>query len=347
MPDLSLLDGCRARPGPRDRACDARPRDRAMVQSSSADRGRAGGRRDRPCPRSRRSDAVADHPVDARRAMTRPSTSTRTMSRRGSRPSAVLLVDPESRRSAPTGSVGLACRDHHLGQSRRSRRRPREEPGLEAPGGRGRVRHRGRRRISSPVVGHRVSPVFAFHVLVTDLWMIRQVRRCSARARGSPSRAARAELALELAMAREPFLAEASVGQRRSDRAARLAVVSTVAEPARRRRCRRRRRTRRRRPRRRRGPRARGSPACRRAARRPAARTARGGSSCGDRANREPRTSAVAWRSSPSSTLTSVDLPTPDEPRIAAVVPGRRWPRRWSRPWPVHATPRRSPHRAR
>ena len=34
------------------------------------------------------------------------------------------------------------------------------------------------------------------------------------------------------------------------------------------------------------------------------------------------RTSAVAWRSSPRSALTSVDLPTPDEPRIAAVVPG-------------------------
>ena len=34
------------------------------------------------------------------------------------------------------------------------------------------------------------------------------------------------------------------------------------------------------------------------------------------------RTSAVAWRSSPSRALTSVDLPTPDEPRIAAVVPG-------------------------
>ena len=38
----------------------------------------------------------------------------------------------------------------------------------------------------------------------------------------------------------------------------------------------------------------------------------------------ESRTSPVAWRSSPSSALTSVDLPTPDEPRIAAVVPGRR-----------------------
>ena len=40
---------------------------------------------------------------------------------------------------------------------------------------------------------------------------------------------------------------------------------------------------------------------------------------------RSSRTAAVAWRSSPSSALTSVDLPTPDEPRMAAVVPGRRY----------------------
>ena len=48
----------------------------------------------------------------------------------------------------------------------------------------------------------------------------------------------------------------------------------------------------------------------------------------------ESRTSAVAWRSSPSRALTSVDLPTPDEPRIAAVVPGSRCARSSSRPWP-------------
>ena len=35
-----------------------------------------------------------------------------------------------------------------------------------------------------------------------------------------------------------------------------------------------------------------------------------------------PAHRAVAWRSSPSSALTSVDFPTPDDPRIAAVVPG-------------------------
>ena len=49
----------------------------------------------------------------------------------------------------------------------------------------------------------------------------------------------------------------------------------------------------------------------------------------------ESRTSAVRWRSSPSRALTRVDLPTPDEPRIAAVVPGRRCASRSSRPAPV------------
>ena len=37
------------------------------------------------------------------------------------------------------------------------------------------------------------------------------------------------------------------------------------------------------------------------------------------------RTAPVRWRSWPSSALTSVDLPTPDEPRTTAVRPGGRW----------------------
>ena len=49
------------------------------------------------------------------------------------------------------------------------------------------------------------------------------------------------------------------------------------------------------------------------------------------------RTAAVAWRSSPRSALTSVDLPTPDEPRTPPSCPGRRWARRSSRPSPVSA----------
>ena len=37
----------------------------------------------------------------------------------------------------------------------------------------------------------------------------------------------------------------------------------------------------------------------------------------------DARTSLVFWRSSPSSALTSVDLPVPDAPSRTAVVPGR------------------------
>ena len=51
----------------------------------------------------------------------------------------------------------------------------------------------------------------------------------------------------------------------------------------------------------------------------------------------ETRTSAVRWRASPSRALTRVDLPTPDDPRMAAVEPGRRWASSSSSPAPVQA----------
>ena len=57
----------------------------------------------------------------------------------------------------------------------------------------------------------------------------------------------------------------------------------------------------------------------------PGSRTARDASSCGGRASRRSRTAAVACRASPRSALTSVDLPTPDDPSTTAVRPGRRW----------------------
>ena len=149
--------------------------------------------------------------------------------------------------------------------------------------------------------------------------------------RGSPSRAARAS-------SRSSFrwLASRSRSSVPSSSAARTAQPGSPlwrqSLNRQSRRCRRRRRRRSRRPLRRRAPRAPGCPACPPGAPRRAARTARDGSSCAGRASRDSRTSAVAWRSSPSRALTRVDLPTPDEPRIAAVVPGSRCARSSSSP---------------
>ena len=65
-----------------------------------------------------------------------------------------------------------------------------------------------------------------------------------------------------------------------------------------------------------------GSRACRSGARRRAGGRARDAWSCGGHGQSSSRTAAVRRRSSPSSALTRVDLPTPDEPRTTAVRPG-------------------------
>ena len=77
-------------------------------------------------------------------------------------------------------------------------------------------------------------PYLRFMCSSTLLWMIFQVRRCSARARGSPSRAARAISRSSFRWLASRSWRQRPVGQRGPDGAARLAVVAAIAEPARR-----------------------------------------------------------------------------------------------------------------
>ena len=133
------------------------------------------------------------------RRSSRPSTSTRTMSSNRSLPSFVSMSICRFRRVGSYGhAVGGHRRGDQVGRSARSRRRR----GRTAPGAPGSPEPRPDRAAGSarswPSVGDLGVDVIArlrtcvSMCSLTDLWMIFQVRRCSARARGSPSRAARA-----------------------------------------------------------------------------------------------------------------------------------------------------------
>ena len=129
------------------------------------------------------------------------------------------------------------------------------------------------------------------------------------------------QLAIELAPAGEPGRVERT--RPRSPRGPRSrardrAGSRRTGSRSRARRCR---RTSRRARRRRRPGRARASPACRGRARAPGSGRGAGGWSCGGRGRRPRGSPAVASTISPASALTSVDLPTPDEPMRAVVRP--------------------------
>ena len=267
---------------------DARTRARSMVQPSSArPEAAAPVRRDRPCPRSRTRRAVADDALDPGRGHEPAVDLDQDDVVDRIRAVAVVHLDLEVlRRSAGTGSRPPGWRRRSVGQRARSPTRRAKYADRE-PGDRRRAGQVERCRIG-PLrsSGHRSPPYLrcmcSLDRLVDDL--------PGAAVLGARPRVALArrpgDLALELAVAGQALLGQRPVVERGPDRAARLAVVPAIAEPARR------------------GDvddvveggldalvgaedleRA-DARACRPAAPRRAARTARDGSSCGGRASR-------------------------------------------------------------